>query len=70
MLELTESEYAPWSIVEATSKWYTRKKVLEAVITAIEKSLGSKAPPTDVAAEFSKDAELRAAMDSLTEGGH
>jgi hypothetical protein len=68
-LELTESEYAPWSIVEATSKSYTRKKVFETIIAAIEKSLGSKAPRTDVAAESSKDAELRAAMDSLTEGG-
>ena len=26
MLELTESEYAPWTIVEATSKWRTRRK--------------------------------------------
>ncbi len=25
MLELTESEYAPWTIVEATSKSYTRE---------------------------------------------
>jgi len=69
MLELTESEYAPWSIVEATSKWYTRKKVLETVITAIEKSLGCKAPTRIDLPESSKDAELRAAMDSLTEGG-
>jgi hypothetical protein len=70
MLELTESEYAPWTIVEASSKSYTRKKVFETVISAIEKNLGSKAPPTDVAVESSKDAELRAAMDSLTGGGH
>ena len=28
MLELTESEFAPWTIVEATSKWHTRKKDL------------------------------------------
>jgi Polyphosphate kinase 2 (PPK2) len=71
MLELTESEYAPWTIVEATSKSYTRKKVFETVIAALEKSLGPKAPPpTEAFAEFSKDAELRAAMESLTAGRH
>jgi len=70
MLELTESEYAPWSIVEATSKWYTRMRVLETVISAIEKNLGAKAPSAAVSTESTKDAELRAAMDSLTEGGH
>ena len=70
MLELTESEYAPWTIVEATSKSYTRKKVFETIIGALEKSLGPKAPPRNpVSAEASKDAELRAAMESLTGGG-
>ena len=47
MLELTESEYAPWTIVEATSKWYARKKVFETIISAMEKRLGAKAPPRD-----------------------
>ncbi len=69
MLELTESEYAPWTIVGATSKSYTRKYVFETIISAMEKKLGSKAPPrVDVSAEVSKDAELRAAMESLSEG--
>ena len=27
MLELTESEFAPWTIVEGTSKWHARQKV-------------------------------------------
>jgi len=31
MLELTESEFAPWTIVEATSKWYARKKIFETI---------------------------------------
>ena len=70
MLELTESEYAPWTIVEATSKSYTRKKVFETIISAVEKRLGPNAPPpTTVAAEASKDAELRAAMESLSGDG-
>jgi len=70
MLELTESEYAPWTIVAATSKSHTRKCVLETIIDALEKKLGSKVSPrTDIAAHISRDAELRDAMDSLSEGG-
>jgi polyphosphate kinase 2 (PPK2 family) len=70
MLELTESEFAPWTIVEATSKSYTRKRVFETIIAALEKSLGAKAPPrTDTAVDVRRDAELREAMESLTRGG-
>ncbi len=70
MLELTESEYAPWTIVEATSKSYTRKRVIETIISAMEKSLGPKAPPrSDTSVDASRDAELREAMESLTRGG-
>jgi polyphosphate kinase 2 (PPK2 family) len=66
MLERTDTEFAPWTIVEATSKWYARKKVFDTIIAAIEKRLGASAPPrkeSDAAA--SKDADLRAAMESL-----
>ena len=45
MLELTESEYAPWTIVEATSKSHARKKVFETIIARMEKRLGANAPP-------------------------
>jgi polyphosphate kinase 2 (PPK2 family) len=66
MLELTDAEYAPWTIVEATSKWYARKKLFETIIGAIEKRLGAAAPPRmESTAANSKDAELRAAMESL-----
>jgi polyphosphate kinase 2 (PPK2 family) len=69
MLELTESEYAPWTIVEATSKWHARKKVFETIITAMEKRLGASAPPrTQAAAGMPRDADLRAAMESLGRG--
>lgn len=69
MLEITDSEYSPWTIVPATSKSYTRKYVFETIISALEKQLGPKAPaPLDVSAKASKDADLRAAMDSLSEG--
>jgi hypothetical protein len=35
MLELTESEYGPWTIVEATSRWYARKRIFESLTTPI-----------------------------------
>ena len=70
MLELTEAEFAPWTIVEATSKWHARKKVFETVIGAMEKRLGAGAPPRRKAAggAAAKDAELRQAMESLGGG--
>jgi polyphosphate kinase 2 (PPK2 family) len=64
MLELTESEFGPWTIIEGTSKWYARKKIFETIVAAMEARLGPHAPPrTEVPA--AKDAELRAAMESL-----
>lgn len=66
MLELTEAEYAPWTIVEATSKWWARKKIFETIIAALERRLGNCAPPPDTSQEDeSRDADLRAAMESL-----
>ena len=70
MLELTESEFAPWTIVEATSKWHTRRKVFETIISALEKRLGDKVPsPSASQADAKRDAELRAAMESLSGDG-
>lgn len=69
MLELTESEFAPWTILEATSKWHARKRVFETVIAALEERLGDKAPPrddSDVAAI--READLRDAMATLEDG--
>ncbi len=68
MLELTESEFAPWTIVEATSKWYARRKVFDTLIHTLEQRLGGKAPPAGTGeAEARADAELRQAMESLEE---
>ncbi len=70
MLELTESEFAPWTIVEATSKWYARKKIFETLIGAMEDRLGANAPVTvAVNGAAAKDKQLRDAMESLGEGG-
>jgi polyphosphate kinase 2 (PPK2 family) len=66
MLELTESEFAPWTIVEATSKWYARKKVFDTIIRTLEARLGPNAPGRSVSeASVLADAELREAMVSL-----
>jgi len=64
MLEMTESEYGPWTIVEATSKWFARRKIFETIIGAMEKRLGSAAPPVTSGA---RDADLRSAMEKLGE---
>ena len=45
MFERTESEWAPWTIVEATSRWYARKKIFDTLIHALEERLGDAAPP-------------------------
>jgi polyphosphate kinase 2 (PPK2 family) len=66
MLEATDTEYAPWTILEATSKSYARNKLFETVIAALEKRLGGNAPPRgETEAAEAKDADLRAAMDTL-----
>ena len=66
MLEQTDSEYAPWVIVEATSGVYARKKIIETLIATLEKRLGPKAPPGNQLDETSlRDADLRAVMESL-----
>src|SRR5215472_17624980 len=66
MLERTASEYAPWTVVEATSRWYARKKIFDTIIAALEKRLGPNAPPRAEMDEAAvKDAELRAATETL-----
>jgi polyphosphate kinase 2 (PPK2 family) len=70
MLEQTDTEYAPWTIVEATSKWYARQKIFDTVIAALEKRLGPDAPAESASAKpGSADADLRAAMEAAGEGG-
>lgn len=64
MLERTESEYAPWTIVEATCRRYARRKVFQTIISALEKTLGGAAPP--VQAPNQRDAELRRVMQSVS----
>lgn len=68
-LELTEAAYAPWSIVEATSKWWARKKIFETIVAALEKRLGDLAPPAvPENGKAAMDAQLRAAGETMGEG--
>ncbi len=66
MLERTESEYAPWTIVEATCRRWARRKVFQTTIAALEKLLGPAAPP--VQAPNARDAELRQVMKTVSGG--
>ena len=44
MLARTDSPFAPWTIVEATDRYFTRLKVFETIIRALEVKLGDQAP--------------------------
>ena len=66
MLERTESEYAPWTIVEGTSRWYARQKVFETIIGRLEERLGDKAPArTEKDGGAARDEELREETERL-----
>jgi polyphosphate kinase 2 (PPK2 family) len=69
MMQRTDTEWGPWTIVEATSRWYARRKILETVIFRLEERLGAEAPEPVSEAELQQDmdvrleAELRLAME-------
>ena len=42
MLERTETEFAPWTIVEATDQRYTHWKVLSTIVDAFDRSLRAR----------------------------
>lgn len=44
MLVETSTSYAPWTIVEATCKYYARIKVLKTIVNAIEEKLSTVIP--------------------------
>jgi polyphosphate kinase 2 (PPK2 family) len=64
MLARTESEWAPWTIVEATDRWFARKKIFDTLIQTLEKRLGPLAPASDMPGEAAtKDLGLRQAVE-------
>lgn len=70
MLERTDTEWGPWTIVEATSRWYAQRKVFDSLIAALEDRLGEHAPPrADEEAPLTNaddriDSDVRAAMET------
>lgn len=49
--EHTDTEWGPWTIVEATDRRYTWIKIYQTIITALEEKLGMPHEPLPVAAE-------------------
>ena len=48
MLERTETEWGPWTIVEATNRWYARIKIFNTIINALEERMGPVEKLSDV----------------------
>ena len=67
MLELTDTAEGPWTIVEASSRRWTKVKVLNTIIAALENRLGAEAPSREASEEAAaSDEDLRMAMESLS----
>ena len=60
MIQNTATDYAPWHVIPADNKWYTRLAVSNAIIDAME-NLNLKFPKIDEA----KKKELAAARKIL-----
>ena len=45
MLERTETEWGPWTIVEATNRYWARVKIFETIICRLEEALGRDDQP-------------------------
>jgi polyphosphate kinase 2 (PPK2 family) len=59
MLERTETEWGPWTIVEATNRWWCRIKVFKTIIDALSARLDSMGKlPVEIAEELEDDAEI------------
>jgi len=64
MLERTETEWGPWTIVEATNRWWARNKVINTIIAALGQRLEEIGALPEVSEEededFVEQAELEA----------
>ena len=56
MLARTEAPHAPWTIVEATDRRFTRVKVFETLIRALESRVGAQAATAKPAPQKRKEA--------------
>ncbi|MEP7359679.1 MAG: hypothetical protein ABI847_20675 [Anaerolineales bacterium] len=50
MLARTEAPHAPWTIVAATDRYYTRLKIIETIVQSLALRLGASAEPAPAAA--------------------
>jgi polyphosphate kinase 2 (PPK2 family) len=64
MLSRTDAPHAPWTIVEATDRYYARIKVLETTIKALEKQLNLASSLGPKAKRRLKSDELRGAVNA------
>jgi hypothetical protein len=48
MLERTETEWGPWTIVEATNRWWARVKIFNTIIDALSARLDAIGKMTEV----------------------
>ena len=55
MLERTETEWGPWTIVEATNRWWARVKIFNTIIDALATRLDEIGKTTEVLAEEDDD---------------
>jgi polyphosphate kinase 2 (PPK2 family) len=70
MLERTETEWAPWTIVEATNRWWARSKVFNTIINALSERLAEIGALPEASEEededFDEDAGVGAEDAGLT----
>jgi polyphosphate kinase 2 (PPK2 family) len=64
MLARTDSPHAPWTIVEATDRYFARVKVLETIITALEARLGLPTSLGPKAKRRRKSEEMQGAVNA------
>jgi polyphosphate kinase 2 (PPK2 family) len=64
MLARTDSPHAPWTIVEATDRYYARIKVLETVISALEARLGLPSSLNSKTKHRRKSEEMQGAVNA------
>jgi AMP-polyphosphate phosphotransferase len=66
MFERTDSEWGPWTIVEATDRRFTQAKIFQTVIGALEERLGLS-PEPEPEPELSLPAEINLVSEDIEE---
>ncbi len=70
MLEKTDSEYAPWHILECTDREYAAAKMTEIVVSVLEQAIADKkAEQEKREQEKTKAQEIKQEKDTLQEAG-